>query len=153
VERAVPGRAGDGHAKHRPHAAAQQDCERRQVRRLRAAELFAIGVSQAQLAARSASPNKAVSVWQARLEAGRHRCAAVQGPTGPTSKDVRRPARRGSKPPRWRALTPTGSPEVSCYGGVQEGADDQRWRGDQPIVILTDRQYAIDCIDHLPVEP
>ena len=61
-------------------AAAQQERERRQARRLRAAELFAAGLRQAEVARQS------VSDWHARWQAGGPDALRSQGPTGPTPR-------------------------------------------------------------------
>jgi transposase len=64
--------------------AAQQERKRRQARQLRAAELFAIGVRQAEVARQLGVSSQAVSVWYARFKAGGTDALRSRGPTGPT---------------------------------------------------------------------
>jgi transposase-like protein len=59
--------------------AAQQERERLQARRLRAAELFAIGARQADIARQLDVTPQAVSVWHARWQAGGTQAPMVQG--------------------------------------------------------------------------
>jgi transposase len=66
--------------------AAQQERERRQARRLRAAELFAIGVCQAEIARQLGVSPQAVSVWHARFRAGGTDALHSRGPSGPAPK-------------------------------------------------------------------
>jgi transposase len=66
--------------------AAQQERERLQARRLRAAELFAIGVRQAEVARQLGVSAQAVSVWHARWKARGTEALHSRGPTGPTPK-------------------------------------------------------------------
>lgn len=66
--------------------AAQQERERRQARRLRAAELFAIGICQAEIARQLGVSPQAVSVWHARFKAGGTDALHSQGPSGPAPK-------------------------------------------------------------------
>jgi transposase len=66
--------------------AAHQEPERLQARRLRAAELFAIGVRQAKGARQFGVSAQAVSVWHARWKAGGTDALRSRGPTGPTPK-------------------------------------------------------------------
>jgi transposase len=66
--------------------AAQQERERLQVRRLRAAELFAIGVRQAEIARQLGVSPQAVSIWHASWKAGGTDALCSRGPTGPTPK-------------------------------------------------------------------
>jgi transposase len=63
--------------------AAQHERERLQARRLRAAESFAIGVRQAEVARQLGVSPQAVSVWHARWRAGGLDALRSQGPTGP----------------------------------------------------------------------
>jgi transposase len=67
-------------------AAAHQERGRLQARRLRAAELFALGVRQAEIARRLGVSRQAVSVWHARWKAGGTQALGSRGPTGPTPK-------------------------------------------------------------------
>jgi transposase len=62
---------------------AQQERERLQARRLLAAESFAIGVRQAEVARQLGVSPQAVSVWHARWRAGGLDALRSQGPTGP----------------------------------------------------------------------
>jgi transposase len=57
-----------------------------QARRLRAAELFALGVRQAEVARQLGVSPQAVSVWHARWKAGGTDALRSRGPTGPTLK-------------------------------------------------------------------
>jgi transposase len=66
--------------------AAQQERERLQARRLRAGELFAIGVRQAEVARQLGVSPQAVSVWHARWRAGGLDALRSRGPTGPDPK-------------------------------------------------------------------
>jgi transposase len=66
--------------------AAQQERQRLQARRLRAAELFAIGVRQAEVARQLGVSAQAVSVWHARWSAGGTDALVSRGPTGPAPK-------------------------------------------------------------------
>jgi transposase len=65
---------------------AQQERERLQARRLHAAELFAVGVRQAEVARQLDVSAQAVSVWQARWRAGGIDALRSRGPTGPAPK-------------------------------------------------------------------
>jgi transposase len=67
-------------------AAAQQERERRQARRLRAAELFAAGLRQAEVARQLGASRQSVSDWHARWQAGGPDVLRSQGPTGPTPR-------------------------------------------------------------------
>jgi transposase len=60
--------------------AAQQERDRLQARRLRAAELFAAGVRQAEVSA------QAVSVWHARWSEGGTDALRSRGPSGPAPR-------------------------------------------------------------------
>ena len=66
--------------------AAQQERERLQARRLRAAELFAVGVRQAEVARQLGVSPQAVSIWNARWKAGGTDALRSRGPTGPAPK-------------------------------------------------------------------
>jgi transposase len=65
---------------------AAQQRERLQARRLRATELFATGVPQAQIARQLGVSPQAVSVWHARFKAGGTDALRSRGPTGPAPK-------------------------------------------------------------------
>ena len=67
-------------------AAAQQERERRQARRLRAGELFAAGLGQAEVARQLGVSRQSVSDWHARWQAGGRDALRSQGPTGPTPR-------------------------------------------------------------------
>ena len=66
--------------------AAQQERERLQARRLRAAELFAVGVRQAEIARQLGVSRQAVSLWHAAWQSGGSTALRSRGPTGPTPK-------------------------------------------------------------------
>ena len=66
--------------------AAQQERDWLQARRLRAAELFAIGVRQAEIARQLDISPQAVSGWHARWKAGGVDALRSRGPTGPAPK-------------------------------------------------------------------
>jgi transposase len=66
--------------------AAQRARERLQARRLRAAELFAAGVHQAEVARQLGVSAQAVSVWHARFKAGGPEALHSRGPSGPTPR-------------------------------------------------------------------
>jgi transposase len=66
--------------------AAQQQRERLQARRLRAAELFAAGVRQAEIARQLEVSAQAVSVWHARWQEGGTAALYSRGPSGPTPR-------------------------------------------------------------------
>jgi transposase len=66
--------------------AAQQERERLQARRLRAGELFAIGVRQAEVARQLGDSAQAVSVWHARFKADGSEALRSRGPAGPAPK-------------------------------------------------------------------
>jgi transposase len=66
--------------------AAQQDRERLQARRLRAAELFAVGVRQAEVARQLGVSRQAVSLWHARWRTDGTDALGSRGPTGPTPR-------------------------------------------------------------------
>jgi transposase len=66
--------------------AAQQERQRLQARRLRAAELCAIDVRQAEIARQLGVSPQAVSVWHARFKAGGTDALRSRGPTGPAPK-------------------------------------------------------------------
>jgi transposase len=67
-------------------AAAQQQRDRLQARRLRAAELFALGVRQAEVARQLDVSRQSVSDWHARWQAGGPDALRSQGPTGPAPR-------------------------------------------------------------------
>jgi transposase len=66
--------------------AAQAERDRLEARRLRAAELFAAGVTQAEVARQLAVSAQAVSVWHARWKAGGTEALYSRGPSGPTPR-------------------------------------------------------------------
>src|SRR5918999_5797087 len=66
--------------------AAQRERERLQARRLRAAELFAVGVGQAQVARQLGVSAQAVSVWHARWQRGGPEALHSRGPSGPAPR-------------------------------------------------------------------
>jgi transposase len=66
--------------------AAQQECERLQARRLRAAELFAAGVHQPEVARQLGVSIQAVSVWHGRWQAGGTDALYSRGPSGPAPR-------------------------------------------------------------------
>ena len=66
--------------------AAQRERDRLQVRRLRAAELFAAGVRQAEVARQLEVSAQAVSVWHARWQDGGTEALYSRGPSGPTPR-------------------------------------------------------------------
>jgi hypothetical protein len=66
--------------------AAQRERERLQTRRLRAAELFAVGVRQAEVARQLQVSAQAVSVWHARWTEGGTAALYSRGPSGPTPR-------------------------------------------------------------------
>jgi transposase len=66
--------------------AAQRERDRLQVRRLRAAELFAAGVTQAEIARQLEVSAQAVSVWHARWQAGGTDGLRSRGPSGPAPR-------------------------------------------------------------------
>jgi len=66
--------------------AAQRERHRLEVRRLRAAELFAAGVRQAEVARQLQVSAQAVSVWHARWQTGGTDALRSRGPSGPTPR-------------------------------------------------------------------
>jgi transposase len=66
--------------------AAQQERDRLQARRLRAAELFAAGVTQAEIARQLEVSAQAVSVWHARWKEGGTDALRSRGPSGPAPR-------------------------------------------------------------------
>jgi transposase len=66
--------------------AAQRERERLQARRLRAAELFAAGVHQAEVARQLSVSAQAVSVWHRRWETGGPEALRSKGPSGPAPR-------------------------------------------------------------------
>jgi len=63
--------------------AAQRERDRLEARRLRAAELFAVGVRQAEVARQLEVSAQAVSVWHTRWEQGGTEALRSRGPSGP----------------------------------------------------------------------
>jgi transposase len=68
------------------HPAAQRERERLQARRLRAAELFAVGVRQAEAARQLGVSRQAVSLWHAAWQTGGTDALRSRGPTGPSPR-------------------------------------------------------------------
>jgi transposase len=66
--------------------AAQRERDRLQARRLRAAELFAAGVHQAEVARQLGVSAQAVSVWHARWKEGGTEALRSRGPSGPAPR-------------------------------------------------------------------
>ena len=66
--------------------AAQQERDRLAARRLRAAELFAAGVGQAEVARQLGISAQAVSVWHRRFKAGGPEALGSKGPSGPAPR-------------------------------------------------------------------
>jgi transposase len=66
--------------------AALRERERLQARRLRAAELFAAGVTQAEVARQLGVSAQAVSVWHRRWRAGGVEALHSRGPSGPAPR-------------------------------------------------------------------
>jgi transposase len=66
--------------------AAQRERERLEARRLRAAELLAAGVRQAEVARQLAISAQAVSVWHRRFKAGGPEALRSKGPSGPAPR-------------------------------------------------------------------
>jgi transposase len=66
--------------------AAQRERDRLQARRLRAAELFAAGVHQAEVARQLGVSAQAVSVWHGRWEAGGPEALRSERPGGPSPR-------------------------------------------------------------------
>jgi len=66
--------------------AAQRERDRLEARRLRAAELFAAGVRQAEVARQLEVSAQAVSVWHGRWQAGGSDALHSQGPSGPAPR-------------------------------------------------------------------
>ena len=66
--------------------AAQREREPLEARRLRAAELFATGVRQAEVARQLGVSAQAVNVWHRRWEAGGPEALRSTGPSGPTPR-------------------------------------------------------------------
>ena len=66
--------------------AAQRERDRLQARRLRAAELFAVGVTQAEVARQLGVSAQAVSVWHARFTQGGTEALRSRGPSGPAPR-------------------------------------------------------------------
>jgi transposase len=66
--------------------AAQRERDRFQARRLRAAELFADGVRQAEVARQFGVSAQAVNVWHARFTQGGVEALRSRGPSGPAPR-------------------------------------------------------------------
>ena len=66
--------------------AAERERDRLQARRLRAAELFAAGVRQAEIARQLGVSAQAVSVWHARWQGGGPEALHSRGPSGPSAR-------------------------------------------------------------------
>jgi transposase len=66
--------------------AAQQERQRLQARRLRAAELFAAGVRQAEVARQLGVSRQSVHLWHQRWQAEGTEGLRSRGPTGPTPR-------------------------------------------------------------------
>jgi transposase len=66
--------------------AAQRERDRLEARRLRAAELFASGVRQAEVARQLEVSAQAVSVWHARFQQGGAEALRSKGPSGPAPR-------------------------------------------------------------------
>jgi hypothetical protein len=66
--------------------AAQQERDRLQARRLRAAELFAVGVRQVEVARQLGVSAQAVSIWHAHWEHGGAKTLCSKGPSGPAPR-------------------------------------------------------------------
>jgi transposase len=66
--------------------AAQQERGRLEARRLRAAELFAAGVRQAEVARQLEVSAQAVSAWHARWRSGGPQALRSRGPSGPAPR-------------------------------------------------------------------
>jgi putative transposase len=66
--------------------AAQQERERLQARRLRAAELFATGVRQAEVARQLGVSRQSAHLWYQRWQAAGTDGLRSRGPTGPTPR-------------------------------------------------------------------
>jgi transposase len=67
-------------------SAAQRERDRLEARRLRAAELFAVGGRQAEVARRLGVSAQAASVWRARFRAGGTDALRSRGPSGPAPR-------------------------------------------------------------------
>ena len=65
---------------------AQHERDRLQARRLRAAELFAIGVRQAEVARRLGVSRQSVHLWHQRWQAAGTDGLRSRGPTGPAPR-------------------------------------------------------------------
>jgi transposase len=66
--------------------AAQRERDRLQARRLRAAELFVVGVHQAEVARQLEVSAQAVSVWHRRWQTGGTEALRSRGPSGPAPR-------------------------------------------------------------------
>ena len=89
--------------------AAQRERDHLEVRRLRAAELFAAGVRQAEVARQLEVSAQAVSVWHARWKEGGTDALRSRGPSGPTPRLSDAQLATSNKR-SWKAPPPTGSP-------------------------------------------
>jgi len=92
--------------------AAQQERDRLEARRLRAAELFAAGVRQAEVARRLKVSAQAVSVWHRRWQARGTDGLRSRGPSGPAPRLTDQQLANVEQA-CWKAPPPMGSP-VSC---------------------------------------
>jgi transposase len=68
------------------HPAAQRERDRLEARRLRAAELFAAGVHQAEVARQLEVSAQAASVWHACWQSAGTDALRSRGPSGPTPR-------------------------------------------------------------------
>jgi transposase len=75
-----------GHANRPRRPAAQRERDRLEARRLRAAELFAAGVHQAEVARQLDVSAQAVSVWHRRWQASGADGLRSRGPSGPAPR-------------------------------------------------------------------
>jgi transposase len=92
--------------------AGQRERDRLQARRLRAAELFAAGVRQAEVARQLGVSAQAVSVWRARFTQGGTEALRSRGPSGSAPRLSDAQLDRVERL-CWKAQPPMGSPE-SC---------------------------------------
>jgi transposase len=89
--------------------AAQQERQRLQARRLWAAELFATGVGQAEVARQLGVSRQSVHLWHKRWRAAGPDALRSQGPTGPAPR-LSDSQLRQVEQACFRAPAPTGSP-------------------------------------------
>ncbi|HEV2928759.1 MAG TPA: helix-turn-helix domain-containing protein [Propionibacteriaceae bacterium] len=87
---------------------AQRERDRLQARRLRAAELFAAGVRQGEVARQLEVSAQAVSVWHARWRQGGAEALRSRGPSGPVARLSDQQLAQVEQA-CWRAPPPTGS--------------------------------------------